>query len=135
MITQKQLSLYLVNSFNLKFNIKIIDSSLTEKELNNLSNTNDLIIEETWISGGIFGNNCFDYLNCKVEPEFEKDLLNNLFLFLKNLNINLDYEVLKENIKTETFNDEQDYYSNYYEYTCSYIKLLDLYKILNKKKT
>lgn len=36
MITQKQLSLYLVNSFNLKFNIKIIDSSLTEKELNNL---------------------------------------------------------------------------------------------------
>lgn len=66
MITQKQLSLYLVNSFNLKFNIKIIDSSLTEKELNNLSNTNDLIIEETWISGGIFGNNCFDYLNCKV---------------------------------------------------------------------
>ncbi len=135
MITQKQLALYLVNSFNLKFNIKIIDSSLTEKELNNLSNINDLIIEETWITGGIFGNNCYDYLNKKIESEYEKDLLNNLFLFLKNININVDYEILKDNIKTETFDEEPDYYFNYYEYTTSYIKLSNLYEILNKKKT
>lgn len=135
MITQKQLALYLVNSFNLKFNIKIIDSSLTEKELNNLSNINDLIIEETWITGGIFGNNCYDYLNKKIESEYEKDLLNNLFLFLKNININLDYEILKDNIRTETFNEDPDYYFNYYEYTTSYIKLSNLYEILNIKKT
>lgn len=130
MITQKQLSLYLVNSFNLKFNIKIIDSSLTEKELNNLSNTNDLIIEETWISGGIYGNNCYDYLNLQVESEYEIDFLNNLFLFLKNININLDYELLKEKVQKEVFEGEKDYYFNYYEYTTSYIKLSDLYEIL-----
>lgn len=135
MITQKQLALFLVNSFNLKFNIKIIDSSLTEKELNNLSNINDLIIEETWITGGTFGNNCYDYFNNQVESECEKDLLNDLFLFLKNININLDYEILKDNIRTETFNEDPDYYFNYYEYTTSYIKLSNLYEILNIKKT
>ncbi len=132
MITKKQLALNLVNSFNLNFSYHQIDSFFNKNELIqlSLSDFDNLLVSNTWISGGIYGNNCYDYLNLQVESEYEIDFLNNLFLFLKNININLDYELLKEKVQKDVFEGEKDYYFNYYEYTTSYIKLSDLYEIL-----
>lgn len=106
------------------------DYSLTEACIEALDDKglSRSVIEKVWVSGGMSGNDCYEYLNRKVDDEGEQDIIPEVLGLLRSLgHDDIDSSVIEEMVQKHSFDEEPDYYLNYYEYSKVYVSLKELY--------
>lgn len=87
-----------------------------------------VVIEKVWVSGGVSGNDCYEYLNRTVDSEGEQDIVLEVLGLLRSLGRDdVDSSVVNNMVQHYSFDEEPDYYFNYYEYSKVYISLRELY--------
>lgn len=86
------------------------------------------VIEKVWVSGGVSGNDCYEYLNRNVESEGEQDIIPEVLGLLRSLGRDdVDSSAISGLVEAHSFDEEPDYYFNYYEYSKVYVNLKVLY--------
>lgn len=86
------------------------------------------VIEKSWISGGLSGNNCYGHLNIAVEDEGEQDIVPEILGLLMSLGRDdVDSLSIKKMIQKHSFDEDSDYYFNYYTISKVYVSLKQLY--------
>ena len=106
------------------------DYSLTEQCIESLDYKvlETAVIEKVWVSGGISGNDCYEYLNRDVDSEGEQVITPEVLGLLKSLGrADVDSSVIESMVQSYSFDEEPDYYFNYYEYSKVYVSLKELY--------
>ena len=106
------------------------DYSLTESCVEALDDKvlETAVIEKVWVSGGVSGNDCYEYLNRDVESEVEQDIIPEALGLLRSLGRDdVDASVVSNMVQFHSFDEEADYYFNYYEYSKVYVSLKELY--------
>lgn len=106
------------------------DYSLTEVCVDVLSDKvlETAVMEKVWVSGGVSGNNCYEYLNRNIDSEGEQDIIPEILGLLRSLGRDdVDASVVSNMVQFHSFDEEPDYYFNYYEYSKVYVSLKELY--------
>ena len=106
------------------------DYSLTEQCIESLDYKvlETAVIEKVWVSGGISGNDCYEYLNRDVDSEGDQVITPEVLGLLKSLGrADVDSSVIESMVQSYSFDEEPDYYFNYYEYSKVYVSLKELY--------
>ena len=106
------------------------DYSLTEQCIESLDYKvlETVVIEKVWVSGGVSGNDCYEYLNRDVDSEGEQVITPEVLGLLKSLGrADVDSSVIESMVQSYSFDEEPDYYFNYYEYSKVYVSLKELY--------
>lgn len=106
------------------------DYSLTESCVEALDDKvlETAVIEKVWVSGGVSGNDCYEYLNRDVESEGEQDIIPEVLGLLRSLGRDdVDSSAISALVEAYSFDEEPDYYFNYYEYSKVYVSLKALY--------
>lgn len=106
------------------------DYSLTEQCIEALDDKvlETAVIEKVWVSGGVSGNDCYEYLNRAVDSEGEQDIIPEVLGLLRSLGRDdVDSSVIEAMVQRYSFDEEPDYYFNYYEYSKVYVSLKELY--------
>lgn len=131
MISYKDFVKKALNYSNVSVYLELNDCIFNEQDIDTLND--DLLfkcfIETCWIDGGVSGNDCWEYLNKYIDAEGELDIVQEIIEFFTSLNINLIESDLKDLIKFISFNGDEDYYGNYYQYSKSYVFLNQLYNL------
>jgi hypothetical protein len=106
------------------------DYSLTEQCIEALDDKvlETTVIEKVWVSGGVSGNDCYEYLNRTVDSEGEQEITQEVLGLLRSLGRDdVDSSVIEAMVQKHSFDEEPDYYFNYYEYSKVYVSLKALY--------
>jgi hypothetical protein len=106
------------------------DYSLTEQCIEALDDKvlETAVIEKVWVSGGVSGNDCYEYLNRTVDSEGEQEITQEVLGLLRSLGRDdVDSSVIEAMVQKHSFDEEPDYYFNYYEYSKVYVSLKALY--------
>lgn len=106
------------------------DYSLTEQCIEALDEKvlETAVMEKVWVSGGVSGNDCYEYLNRTVDSEGEQDIIPEVLGLLRSLGRDdVDSSVIESMVQRYSFDEEPDYYFNYYEYSKVYVNLKALY--------
>jgi hypothetical protein len=106
------------------------DYSLTEQCIEALDDKvlETAVMEKVWVSGGVSGNDCYEYLNRTVDSEGEQDITQEVLGLLRSLGRDdVDSSVIEAMVQRHSFDEEPDYYFNYYEYSKVYVSLKALY--------
>lgn len=106
------------------------DYSLTEQCIEALDDKvlETAVIEKVWVSGGVSGNDCYEYLNRDVDSEGEQDIIPEVLGLFRSLGRDdVDSSVIEAMVQRHSFDEEPDYYFNYYEYSKVYVSLKELY--------
>jgi hypothetical protein len=106
------------------------DYSLTEQCIEALDDKvlETAVIEKVWVSGGVSGNDCYEYLNRTVDSEGEQEIIPEVLGLLRSLGRDdVDSSVIESMVQRHSFDEEPDYYFNYYEYSKVYVNLKALY--------
>lgn len=106
------------------------DYSLTEQCIEALDDKvlETAVIEKVWVSGGVSGNDCYEYLNRDVDSEGEQDIIPEVLGLFRSLGRDdVDSSVIESMVQRHSFDEEPDYYFNYYEYSKVYVSLKELY--------
>lgn len=106
------------------------DYSLTEQCIEALDDKvlETAVMEKVWVSGGVSGNDCYEYLNRTVDSEGEQDIIPEVLGLLRSLGRDdVDSSVIESMVQRHSFDEEPDYYFNYYEYSKVYVNLKALY--------
>lgn len=106
------------------------DYSLTEQCIESLDDKvlETAVMEKVWVSGGVSGNDCYEYLNRHVDSEGEQDIIPEVLGLLRSLGRDdVDSSVIESMVQRYSFDEEPDYYFNYYEYSKVYVNLKALY--------
>lgn len=106
------------------------DYSLTESCIETLADKvlETAVIEKVWVSGGVSGNDCYEYFNRNVESEGEQDIIPEVLGLLRSLGRDdVDSSAISGLVEAHSFDEEPDYYFNYYEYSKVYVNLKVLY--------
>lgn len=116
---------------NVSANLEFSYCFLNEKDICNLDENilNTCFMEQSWISGGFYGNDCYDTLNKCVDVEAELEIDSNIIDFFKSLDIDLSVSEFSDLIQFIIFNESEDYYGNYYEFSKKYVYLKELYNL------
>lgn len=86
------------------------------------------VMEKVWVSGGVSGNDCYEYLNRTVDSEGEQDIIPEVLGLLRYLGRDdVDSSLIEAMVQRHSFDEEPDYYFNYYEYSKVYVSLKELY--------
>lgn len=110
-----------LNSHNASLTARCVDSL-------EMSVLETAVIEKSWISGGLSGNDCYGHLNIVVEDEGEQDIVPEILGLLRSLGRDdVDSLSIKKMIQTHSFDEDSDYYFNYYTISKVYVSLKQLY--------
>ena len=116
--------------------------SLNSSEISKLeeSELKSLFIEETWVSGGITGGNCWaqgpqEHYPVSVEKpgSLNEPLLSIIKHFCPELSAVDFFEKVVPLIQYTEFS-KSEYYGNYYDYTRVYVELEDLFNVFQAVK-
>lgn len=112
------------------------DYSLTEQCIEALDDKvlETAVMEKVWVSGGVSGNDCYEYLNRTVDSEGEQDIIPEVLGLMRSLGRDdVDSSVIEAVVQRHSFDEEPDYYFNYYEYSKVYVSLKELYDMFLAK--
>lgn len=120
---------------NVSVNLELSYCFLDENNIDTLESIilDSCFIEQSWISGGFYGNDCYDTLNKTVDSEVEVYIDSDIIGLFNSLNIDLSINDFSEFVQLVIFNEHEDYYGNYYEFSKKYVYLKDLYKLYISK--
>lgn len=123
-----------VSNVSFDLNYYDIDTHLNDIDIEILLRDNKIdldkaFISTVWLSGGIYGNDCYEYLNKIIEPESEVDVIPKIVELLLYLEIsNIDYSEICCMVEQHNFLVDVDYYYNHFEYSRNFVNLKNIYE-------
>lgn len=123
-----------ISNVSFDLNYYDIDTRLNDIDIERLSIDNKIYLEKAfistvWLSGGIYGNDCYEHLNKVIESESEIDVVPKIVELLLSLEIkNVDYSEIFCMVKQHNFFVDVDYYYNHFEYSRNFVNLKDIYE-------
>ncbi len=138
LVSLKEFAISISSHVSLSKELDLPYSSLYEKEIKKLDDKeySSLFFEETWVSGGQSGGNCWasgeqEYypVSSETPGNLNAPLLSIIKEFCPNMTAIFFFENIIPLIKYYNFT-KNEYYGNYYEYTRVYIMVEELFNTI-----
>jgi len=134
----KEFAISISSHISLSKDLQIPYGNLSQKEIKKLDDNeySSLFFENTWVSGGQSGGNCwaegpqeYSPVSAETPGNLNEPLLSIIKEFCPNMTAIFFFENITPLVKYYNFT-ESEYYGNYYEYTRVYVMVEELFDVL-----